>query len=61
MNPRFEPITDTDGSITEIIISYPDNFVEHGTRIELLHDLGIHPDNLISILKNENVKELNEY
>ena len=28
MNPRFEPITDTDGSITEIIISYPDNFVE---------------------------------
>ena len=28
MNPHFELITDTDGSITDIIISYPDNFVE---------------------------------
>ena len=28
MNPHFELITDTDESITDIIISYPDNFVE---------------------------------
>ena len=42
-------------------LGIPDDFVEHGTRSELLHDLGLHPDNVISILKNENVKELYEY
>ena len=42
-------------------LGIPDDFVEHGTRGELLLDLGLHPDNVISILKNENVKELYEY
>ena len=42
-------------------LGIPDIFVAHGTRSELLHDLGLHPDNLISILKNENVQELYEY
>ena len=42
-------------------LGIPDDFIEHGTRGELLHDIGLHPDNVISILKNENVKELYEY
>ena len=39
----------------------PDNFVEHGTRYELLHDLGLHPENIISVLKNINIEELYEH
>ena len=34
-------------------LGIPDDFVEHGTREKLLHDLGLHPDNIISILKNK--------
>ena len=42
-------------------LGIPDDFVSHGTRSELLHDLGLHSDNLISVLKNINVTELYEY
>ena len=39
-------------------LGIPDNFVEHGTRHELLHDLGLTPENIIAILKKKDVKEL---
>ena len=34
-----------------IRLGIPDNFVEHGTRKELLEDLGLTSDNIISLLK----------
>ena len=42
-------------------IGIPDNFVEHGIRHELLHDLGLTPAKIISILNLKDVKELYEY
>ena len=40
-----------------IRLGIPDNFVEHGTRKELLEDLGLTSENIISLLKiNENEK-----
>ena len=42
-------------------LGIPDDFVEHGTRRELLHDIGLNSNNLISVLKNENVEDLYEY
>ena len=40
-----------------IRLGIPDNFVEHATRKELLEDLGLTSDNIISLLKiNENEK-----
>lgn len=42
-------------------LGIPDNFVEHGTRHELLHDLGLTPAKVISILKLKDVKELYEH
>ena len=42
-------------------LGIPDVFIEHGTRGELLHDLGLHSDNVISIMKNINIEELHEH
>ena len=38
-------------------IGIPDKFVEHATRDELLVELGLCPENIISVLKSENVSE----
>mgnify|MGYP000504117875 CR=1 FL=1 len=38
-------------------IGIPDQFVEHATRDELLVELGLCPENIISVLKSENVGE----
>jgi 1-deoxy-D-xylulose-5-phosphate synthase len=38
-------------------IGIPDKFVDHGTRDELLVELGLCPENIISVLKIKNVKE----
>ena len=42
-------------------LGIPDDFVGHGTRDELLHNLGLHPDNVISILQSKDVEEIHEY
>ena len=42
-------------------LGIPDVFVEHASRSELLHDLGLHYENVIRILKNKNVEKLYEY
>ncbi len=42
-------------------LGIPDDFVEHGSRSELLHDIGLNSNNLISVLRNENVEELYEH
>ena len=42
-------------------LGIPDNFVGHDTRHELLHDLGLTPAKIISILNLKDVKELYEY
>jgi len=38
-------------------LGIPDRFVDHGTRDELLVELGLCPENIISVLKSENVEE----
>jgi len=38
-------------------IGIPDQFVEHATRDELLVKLGLCPEDIISVLKSENVGE----
>ena len=38
-------------------LGIPDRFVDHGTRDELLVELGLCPENIISVLKSENVGE----
>ena len=39
----------------------PDRFVEHGNRNELLRDLGLTPEGLISILKQKSVEKIYDY
>ena len=39
----------------------PDNFIEHGTRRELLDDLGLNCKNIISVLRKDNVDKLYEH
>ncbi len=39
-------------------IGIPDNFVEHGTRDELLAELGLCAENIISILTNDKLEEV---
>jgi len=39
----------------------PDNFVEHGTRSELLYEAGLHSQNIISTFKDRNIEKLYEY
>ncbi len=41
-------------------IGIPDNFVEHGTRDELLAELGLCAENIISILTNDKLEEVYE-
>jgi len=41
-------------------IGIPDNFVEHGTRDELLDELGLCAENIISILTNDKLEEAYE-
>jgi 1-deoxy-D-xylulose-5-phosphate synthase len=41
-------------------IGIPDNFVEHGTRDELLVELGLCAENIISILTNDKLEEVYE-
>ena len=38
-------------------IGIPDQFVEHATRDELLVELGLCPENIISVLKSKNIGE----
>ena len=41
-------------------IGIPDNFVEHGARDELLVELGLCVENIISILSNDKLEEVYE-
>jgi transketolase C-terminal domain/subunit len=41
-------------------IGIPDNFVEHGRRDELLDELGLCAENIISILTNDKLEEVYE-
>ena len=41
-------------------IGIPDNFVEHGARAELLVELGLCVDNIVSILTNDIIEEVYE-
>ena len=41
-------------------IGIPDNFIEHGTRDELLDELGLCAENIISILTNDKLEEVYE-
>ena len=41
-------------------IGIADNFVEHGTRDELLDELGLCAENIISILTNDKLEEVYE-
>ena len=41
-------------------IGIPDNFVEHGTRDELLDELGLCAENVITILNKDKLEEVYE-
>ena len=49
------------GSFAEFRMGIPDNFVEHGSRDELLVDVGLCSENLISILTDNRLEAVYEW
>ena len=42
-------------------LGVPDAFIQHGTRMELLDEIGLTPDNIIHVLKKTMPEEIYDY